>query len=403
MELEQNMQLFEALISCGSNIYTWRYDAHGQLLYSNCPDEALFATAFANFGCREKMLAYGREEGPPVVLGTAMGLIWGVDFERVNGALHCAHVIGPAFFYDVSMRDVENGFSHYAKLEISLAWKIQFINALPQIPVAQNIVFSRYLLMLHYCLTGEKLEASSLNLREASGEPALSGAERRDRHKVWMAEQALLQMVRVGDMNYKTAMSNSILISSGVPVRGSDPLRQAKTSITVFTSIVCRAAIEGGLSPEEAYALGDVYIQSAERAAEYSDLAAIAPLMYDDFVRRVHKCRTNPKLSGQVQRCCDHIEMHLDEPVRAKDLAALVGYTEYYITHKFKAETGLSVCDYVKFAKIERTKVLLASTELTIQNISEQLGFTTRSYFSQSFRQVAGCTPVQYRTRLAAI
>ena len=41
-------------------------------------------------------------------------------------------------------------------------------------------------------------------------------------------------------------------ISAGVPVRSDDALRQSKTSIIVFTSLVCRAAIEGGLSPEEA-------------------------------------------------------------------------------------------------------------------------------------------------------
>lgn len=400
MQVEQNMELFEQLVSCGSNIYTWCYDAEGQLLHSNCPDEVLFATAFANFGCKEKMLAYGRKGSLPVVLGTAMGLIWGADFEQKDGVLYRAHVIGPAFFYDVSMRDIENGFSHYAKLEISLAWKYQFMNALPKIPVAQNIVFSRYLLMLHCCLIGEKLEASSLNMQEAGGEAMLPKGERRDRHKVWMAEQALLQMVRVGDLNYKTAMSNSILISSGVPVRGSDPLRQAKTSITVFTSIVCRAAIEGGLSPEQAYALGDSYIQSAERATEYSELAAIPPLMYDDFVRRVHQCRTNPKLSSQVQKCCDYIEMHLDSQVRAKDLALLVGYTEYYLTRKFKEETGCCVSDYVKFAKIERAKVLLTSTEQTVQQISEQLGFSTRSYFSQVFREIVGCAPLEYRVEL---
>ena len=36
-------------------------------------------------------------------------------------------------------------------------------------------------------------------------------------------------------------------ISAGVPVQSSDVLRQSKTSIIVFTSLVCRAAIEGGL------------------------------------------------------------------------------------------------------------------------------------------------------------
>ena len=399
MDIPDNLRLFQELITCGSNIYTWCYDAEGQLLSSNCPDEVLLGTAFSLFGCKEQMLARGREDGTPVALGTAMGLIWGAAFEREDGRLRRAWAIGPAFFYDVSMKSVENGFNHYSNLEVSLAWKHQFLSALPKIPVAQNIIFSRYLLMLHYCLTGEKLNVSDLNFHGAKGAPAPDKQDPRDRHKVWMAEQAMLQMVRTGDLNYKSALNNSMLISSGVPVQASDPLRQAKDSTIVFSSIVCRAAIEGGLSPEEAYSLGDSYIQSAEGATDFSDIAAIPPLMYDDFVRRVHKCRTNPKLSKQVQKCCDYIEMHLDVKVQAKDLAELVGYTEYYITRKFKEETGYFISDYCKFAKIERAKVLLHSTELSIQEIADRLGFTTRSYFSSSFKQVTGISPAAYRAQ----
>ena len=176
-------------------------------------------------------------------------------------------------------------------------------------------------------------------------------------------------------------------------------MRQEKNSVIVFCSIVCRAAIEGGLSPEEAYSLGDFYIQSAENAKTLDELTAIPTLMYDDFIRRVHRCRTNPKLSPAVQKCCDYIEMNLAEKIRAADLAALVGYGEYYITRKFKEETGFFINDYVKFAKIERAKVLLQNTQMSVQEISEQLGFTTRSYFARSFREVTGMSPTEFREK----
>ena len=89
--------------------------------------------------------------------------------------------------------------------------------------------------------------------------------------------------------------------------------------------------------------------------------------------------------------------MHLDQKIRAADLAALVGYTEYYLTHKFKEETGLSVTDYAKFAKIERAKVLLKSTDLSVQDIAASLFFSTRNYFSRIFQEVTGQTPMEYR------
>lgn len=57
------------------------------------------------------------------------------------------------------------------------------------------------------------------------------------------------------------------------------------------------------------------------------------------------------------------------------------------MTHKFKEETGLSVTDYIKFAKIERAKVLLKSTNQTVQDIAAALSFSTRNYFSRIFRR----------------
>ena len=127
------------------------------------------------------------------------------------------------------------------------------------------------------------------------------------------------------------------------------------------------------------------------------ELSPLAMMMYDDFIRRVHKHRTNPNLSRQIQKCVDYIEMNLDKKIVAEDLAALVGYTEYYLTHKFKEETGLSVTNYVKFAKVERAKVLLKSTPFSVREISEQLGFATRNYFSAVFQQVTGKTPMEFR------
>jgi AraC-like DNA-binding protein len=89
--------------------------------------------------------------------------------------------------------------------------------------------------------------------------------------------------------------------------------------------------------------------------------------------------------------------MNIDSKIKASDLAAFAGYSEYYLTRKFKEETGFFINDYVKAAKIERAKVLLSSSDNSIQDISNQLGFTNRSYFSQVFRDLTGMTPVSFR------
>lgn len=402
MDVSKNIELFRELVRCGGEISLWQYDGEGNLLSSNCQTEAIFDTAFSLSGSRARMLSYAAAQDAPVLLGTELGLVWGAAFEKREGRLVRACVLGPVFFSDTSVRQIKDGLASYQGSEVSIAWKSRFIQSLAQVPVSQHIVFSRYILMLHYCLTGKHLQASNLcvlNVSHARGPAGPSSGPYRDRYIIWNAERALLQMVRNGDLNYKTAFHNSSMVSNGVPLQGGTPLRQAKISVIVFCSIVCRAAMEGGLSPEEAYSLGDAYIQNVENAKAMDELTSISVMMYDDFIQRVHRCRSDPARSEAVQKCCDYIEMNLGEKIRASDLASLAGYSEYYMTRKFKEETGYFISDYVKFARIERAKLLLQSTDLSILEIAGRLGFATRSYFSQAFREVTGMTPMQFREK----
>ena len=130
---------------------------------------------------------------------------------------------------------------------------------------------------------------------------------------------------------------------------------------------------------------GKKVMQSVSERGFSDELVSLPLTMYDDYIRRVHRCRTNPKVSTTVQRCIDYIEQHLNQRVLASDLAHKTGYSEYYITHRFKEETGYFINDYIKFAKIERAKILLADSDRNISDIAEQLGFSSRSYFGQIF------------------
>ena len=252
--------------------------------------------------------------------------------------------------------------------------------------------------MLYNTLNEEQITLTDLFAAKAAGTPErTSPVHKRNRTEVYYAERALLSMVRNGDLKYQSAFQKSINISPGVNIRGKDPLRQAKTSIIVFTSLVCRAAMEGGLSPEEAYEVGDSYIQSVEDCRDSAELSSLAYAMYQDFIYRVHQVRSNPGLSHAIQKCCDYIELNLDRKIRASDLAALVGYTDYYLTEKFKKETGMSVSTYIRFAKIERAKVLLETTNFAVNEIADKLAFNTPNYFIQSFQAVTGVTPAKYR------
>lgn len=250
MNVEQNLALFRELMLCDGGIYSWTYDGDGRLLSSNCPDEAVFSVAFDVFGCLSKMLAASQRESP-VFLHSDTGLVWGAAFEKTEGVL--CHVIGPVFYASVSADVIYHGLISKDFSGYSAAWIQTLKDALFRVPTSQYTVFSRYLKMLHYCVTGQRIEISDVFVQNIQTLPTPKQKQRKDRHRVYNSEKAMLEMVKLGDLNYKEALNASMMISNGVDAHTQNPVRDASVSAVVFCSIVCRAAIEGGLSPEDAF------------------------------------------------------------------------------------------------------------------------------------------------------
>lgn len=97
MTLEEKVELFQEQITCGKNVYTWHYDADRQLLKSNCPYENTLAMTFSVFGCKEQMYEYARTNSRPLMLSAPIGLIWVACFEKKDGVLRRAVLLGPVF------------------------------------------------------------------------------------------------------------------------------------------------------------------------------------------------------------------------------------------------------------------------------------------------------------------
>ena len=58
-----------------------------------------------------------------------------------------------------------------------------------------------------------------------------------------------------------------------------------------------------------------------------------------------------------------------------------------------------SLTNYIKYVRIERAKLLLPATGLSLQEIADRLHFCSRSYFGKVFHEVVGCSPLEYRQK----
>mgnify|MGYP001660399087 CR=1 FL=1 len=80
-----------------------------------------------------------------------------------------------------------------------------------------------------------------------------------------------------------------------------------------------------------------------------------------------------------------------------EELAELVHVNKYHLVHTFSTDYGLSPIQYLISRRIEEGKNLLRTTDYSIAQIASFSGFSSQSYFAQTFQKSMGMSPTQYR------
>ena len=110
--------------------------------------------------------------------------------------------------------------------------------------------------------------------------------------------------------------------------------------------------------------------------------------------------QSEPQVISGNRQCAvarRYIDLHFKEPLTLEQLADEVHMNKYYLSHAFKREYGVSPINYMISRRVEESKYLLAETDLPMSQISQLLGFSSLSYFSQVFRRSQNESPMEYR------
>lgn len=394
-DLNTRIALFTGMIGCCHDLYLWQYDSEFHLLSSNCPQEGELGELFSR-NDRKTLSELPLEDLSPTLLTNDVGMLWITQPLMDGEKLARIFVLGPLFLNDVVSKDVETKMDRLGMPSNLLRTVREFVRQLPVLSLSR--VFE-YAIMLHYCVTVEQIHASDLHYLDHSGRPFRQEApEQSDIHGTFAAEQEMIRMVREGDLHHlRSHMDRMSMTGTMGRLSNGNPLRQMKNAVITCLVLFSRAAMEGGLDPEISYSLSDRYFQSIETCTSIPELKEISRTLQEDYVRRVHRVRTGG-LSKQIQSCCDYIGLHLEEPLSLSLLAEHSGYAEYYLSRKFKAETGQSVSEYIRRLRLERAALLLRTTDEEAQKIAAKMQFVSQSRFSEAFKKQFGITPGAYRT-----
>lgn len=399
MELKDRITLFRDMVRSCYNLYLWTYDCAMHLQESNCPEEASSHTLLMVSVDDRDFLTALASANTPLLVSNQMEMMWLIQPYMEEKELLQIYVLGPFFTDDISTQNLETLLIQH---HLSPAFREKMHLFLHSLPIIAWSRVQEYAIMLHRCVIDARIAISDLRFYKKAEEPVSAskrGSEPLEQpiaHGTYRVEQEMLRMVREGDMRLIEYIEQAALVGNIGKLSNGDPIRQLKNATLVCTTLFSRAAIDGGLEPELSYTLTDRYFQAVEACKTYSEITEITRAMQADFVQRVHHYKMS-KYSHAVQQCCDHISLHLEDEITLEELAKLTGYATYYLSKKFKKETGSIPADYIRRQRLDRAAWLLRTTHEDVQTISERLQFGTQSYFSDSFRKEYGMTPTEYR------
>lgn len=99
----------------------------------------------------------------------------------------------------------------------------------------------------------------------------------------------------------------------------------------------------------------------------------------------------------KLNKIKDFIEDRLHEDISIADMAAIVHTSQFHFARAFKTAVGTSPHRYLMQRRMERAKVMLEVTKISIAEIAYGLGFANQSHFIAQFRKAVGTTPKSYR------
>nr|WP_246879913.1 AraC family transcriptional regulator [Bacillus suaedae] len=113
------------------------------------------------------------------------------------------------------------------------------------------------------------------------------------------------------------------------------------------------------------------------------------------FVRSIEEAED--PLSQQMTKALSFIHSHYHEPLTLDEIASVSGYSRFYFIKQFKQKLKMPPMQYLTKIRIQKAVGLLRSTDATVTDISEKVGFSNANYFNKVFRKTMGVSAGAFR------
>ncbi len=231
------------------------------------------------------------------------------------------------------------------------------------------------------------------------------------KHKIFFESRAIITQKDFDNVSWK-----SVSYPSGIEARIKGELLKCNTDecerlYSEFLNIISPSKYVNFISANlrlltAIYNIND----SADISADY-DLEKLSSIQtfneLKEFFASAFKntCELiTQKKSDKHSDIIDRVKQKILEKYSDKNLSLKMIFDDenisaIYAGRLFKASTGVSVGEYINSVRMEAAEKLLKTTNLTINQISNETGYLSSSYFCTLFKKKYNITPNEYRTK----
>lgn len=101
-----------------------------------------------------------------------------------------------------------------------------------------------------------------------------------------------------------------------------------------------------------------------------------------------------------VIQAINYISANLEKNLSIDEISKSLGISKSVLYRNFHKYLNCTVGEYVNKRRIDYAKNLFSETNKNLQQISDEVGFSSYAYFSKVFKKIEGTTPLKYRKSL---
>lgn len=104
-----------------------------------------------------------------------------------------------------------------------------------------------------------------------------------------------------------------------------------------------------------------------------------------------------PDFDESIQKAVTFINDNLSEDLSIRSISQNINVSKSVLYKRFHACFNCTVSEYINSKRVEKSIEFLKKTDLSVEEISQKVGFASASYYSKIFKKEKGVSPLRYK------